>query len=183
MNKKFSIKTVVAIGIGAAVFVVLGRFAAIPTPIPNTTINTQYAFLAVMAMLFGPLAGALIAFIGHLLIDLTAYGSPWMSWIFASGVAGLLMGLFMKKIDVSNGEFGKKEIITFNVAQVIAHAVAWILVAPALDVVIYAEVASKVFTQGIVAFIANVITTGVIGTILAVAYAKTRTKKGSLDKE
>ena len=48
---------------------------------------------------------------------------------------------------------------------------------------IYAEVASKVFTQGIVAFIANVITTGVIGTILAVAYAKTRTKKGSLDKE
>ena len=34
MNKKFSIKTVVAIGIGAAVFVVLGRFAAIPTPIP-----------------------------------------------------------------------------------------------------------------------------------------------------
>ncbi len=88
MNKKFSIKTVVAIGIGAAVFVVLGRFAAIPTPIPNTTVDTQYAFLAVMAMLFGPLAGALIAFIGHLLIDLTAYGSPWMSWIFASGVAG-----------------------------------------------------------------------------------------------
>ena len=30
------IKTVVAIGIGAALFFVLGRFVAIPSPVPNT---------------------------------------------------------------------------------------------------------------------------------------------------
>ena len=34
--KNSSIKTVVAIGIGAALFFVLGRFVAIPSPIPNT---------------------------------------------------------------------------------------------------------------------------------------------------
>ena len=33
MRKGLSIKTVIAIGIGAAVFMVLARFAAIPTPI------------------------------------------------------------------------------------------------------------------------------------------------------
>ena len=40
MEKKnlFSIKTIVAIGIGAAVFIILGRFAAIPSGIPNTDI-------------------------------------------------------------------------------------------------------------------------------------------------
>lgn len=36
--KKMSIKTVVAVGIGAALFFVLARFVAIPSGIPNTSI-------------------------------------------------------------------------------------------------------------------------------------------------
>ena len=35
--ERLEIKQVVAIGIGAAVYIILSRFAAIPTPIPNTT--------------------------------------------------------------------------------------------------------------------------------------------------
>ena len=42
MKKNNSIKTVVAIGIGAALFFVLGRFVAIPSPVPNTNISLQY---------------------------------------------------------------------------------------------------------------------------------------------
>lgn len=37
--KNTSIKTVVAIGIGAALFFVLGRFVAIPSGVPNTNIS------------------------------------------------------------------------------------------------------------------------------------------------
>ena len=36
------IKKVVAMGIGAAIYIVASRFAAIPTPIPNTTIQMQF---------------------------------------------------------------------------------------------------------------------------------------------
>ena len=43
MKNNNSIKTVVAIGIGAALFFVLGRFVAIPSPVPNTNISLQYA--------------------------------------------------------------------------------------------------------------------------------------------
>ena len=68
-------------------------------------------------------------------------------------------------------------------AQVIANAVAWLLIAPIFDVLIYAEPALKVFVQGIGAFVGNAVMTGIVGTLLAVAYAKSRTKKGSLDKE
>ena len=50
MGNKLSIKTIVAIGIGAAVFMILGRFGSIPTGIPNTNIETCYAFLALMAL-------------------------------------------------------------------------------------------------------------------------------------
>lgn len=51
MKKTHSIKTVVAIGIGAAIFVVLSRFASIPSGIPNTSLETAYAVLALIAVL------------------------------------------------------------------------------------------------------------------------------------
>ena len=78
--KKFSVKTMVAIGIGAALFFVLGRYVAIPSPVPNTTISVQYGLLAFMSVVYGPIAGALIGLIGHALIDFARAG--------ASGGAG-----------------------------------------------------------------------------------------------
>lgn len=181
--KKMSVKTVVAIGIGAALFFVLGRFVAIPVPfVPNTTFNLQYGVLGLFAAMFGPVAGLLIGFVGHTLIDLS-WGSPWWSWIIASACFGLLTGLFASKLDLESGVFGKKEILTFNIAQVVAHAISWIVVAPGLDILVYAEPIEKVFTQGLVAGILNAITTCIVGTVLMLAYSKTRTKKGSLNKE
>ena len=60
MNKNSPIKTVVAVGIGAALFFVLGHFVAIPSGIPNTNISLQYAVLGLLAAIYGPLAGGLI---------------------------------------------------------------------------------------------------------------------------
>ena len=184
MNKdKLSIKTIVAIGIGSAVFMILGRFASIQTGIPNTEVQTAYAFLALMAIIYGPVVGCSIGFIGHTLKDLTAYGTPWFSWIIASAAVGLIIGLASKKISIENGEFSKKHIIGFNIVQIIANIAAWAVIAPSLDVLIYAEPANKVYIQGAVAGISNIITIGVIGTILLSLYSKTRVKKGSLDLE
>lgn len=180
---KLTTRTIVAIGIGAAVFLVLNRFVSIPSGIPNTTINTAYAFLAFMAVIFGPVAGALIGFIGHALTDATAYGSIWWSWVIVSAFVGAIIGLCWKKIDIENGVFGKKEIITFNIVQIAANIVGWGLIAPVLDIVIYAEPSDKVFMQGLVAGLANLLTVAILGTAFLAIYAKTRTKTGSLNKE
>ncbi|WP_163102875.1 ECF-type riboflavin transporter substrate-binding protein [Peribacillus alkalitolerans] len=182
-RSKLSTKTIVAVGIGAAVFVILGRFVSIPSGIPNTSIETTYAFLALMSVVFGPIAGGLIGLIGHALKDAIIYGSPWWSWVVVSAFVGLGLGLAKKKINIQEGVFGPKQIVTFNIVQVIVQAIGWGVVAPVLDIVIYAEPVNKVFTQGIVAGIANMVSVGVLGTILLSAYAKTRTKSGSLDKE
>ena len=178
--KKLSVKSVVAIGIGAALCFVLGKIS-IPTPVPNTYVSLQYAIQAVMAVLFGPVAGLLIGLIGHTLIDATSYG-PWWSWIIASACAGLVIGLITMKMDISEG-IDSKKIIRFNVAQAIAHLLAWGLIAPCLDILIYNEPLEKLFAQGLTAGVANIVTTGVVGTLLLVAYAKTVVKKGSLNKE
>lgn len=179
--KTLSVKTFVAIGIGAALFFVLGRFASIPV-FANTSVNIQYALLAFMAVVFGPIAGALIGLIGHALIDFTTWG-PWWSWILTSAVVGLLIGFLGRKIDVESGNFTTKDCISFNIANVISNAIGWILIAPTLDILIYQEPANKVYVQGLIAGVANIVTTAIIGTLLLYAYSKTRTKKGSLDKE
>ncbi len=180
--KKFSVKTIVAIGIGAALFFVLGRFVMIPSPVPNTNISIQYGVLAFIAAVFGPIAGALVGLIGHTLIDLS-WGSPWWSWIIASGVFGLLMGIALKMLKLEEGEVGKKGLIKFNIAQVIGHVICWGAVAPALDILIYNEPVEKLFAQGLVAGISNSVTTAIVGSILCVAYAATKPKAGSLTKE
>ncbi len=182
MKKDFSVKTIVAIGIGSAVFVILGRFASIPTGVPNTNIETTYPFLALMAALFGPLPAALIGFIGHTLKDLT-YGSPWWSWIICSGIVGWILGFAARKIDLTSGEFSTKEMIRFNVVQIVGNAIVWGFIAPTLDVLIYSEPANKVYLQGLISATANSIAIGVIGTLLMKAYASTQTKKGSLKKD
>ena len=182
LMKKNPITTIVAIGIGAALFFVLGRFVSIPSPVANTNISTQYGLLAFMAVLYGPLAGFLTAFIGHTLIDLASGWGIWWSWVIASGVAGLIMGLLTTGINIEDN-FGKKEVITLNVGQIVANIIAWGVIAPVFDILIYAEPANKVFTQGIVAGLVNIVTTAVIGTLLALAYNKAKPKAGSLKKE
>ena len=181
--KKFSVKTMVAIGIGAALFFVLGRYVAIPSPVPNTTISVQYGLLAFMAVVYGPVAGALIGLIGHALIDFSAGWGIWWSWVIASGVFGLLMGLAAKVLKMDEAEMGKKGLIKFNLAQVVCHLICWVLVAPVLDVYMMGEPWVKLLAQGLVAGVANAVTTAIVGSLLCVAYAATKTKAGSLTKE
>ena len=117
------------------------------------------------------------------LIDFSYGWGIWWSWVIASAIFGIIMGLASKRINLADGEFSTKEILTFNVAQVIGHVLAWGLFAPVLDIVMYAEPANKVFVQGLVGGLANIVTTAIIGTLLCVAYAATKPKKGSLKEE
>jgi len=103
--------------------------------------------------------------------------------VISSGIAGFIYGFAFKRTRVEEGIFGGKDILTYNIIQVIGNAIAWILVAPVLDIVIYAEPANKVFAQGLMAFASNAVVAGVVGTLLLLAYAATRTKKGSLSKK
>jgi len=177
---KFNTRTIVATGIGAALFMLLFMYVKVPSPVPETSFQTAYGLGSFFAALFGPIAGALIQFIGHALSDAIQYGSPWWSWVIASGVAGFVFGFAYKKIKVEEGELKGKGILTFNLIQILGNLIAWVVVAPLLDILIYAEPVNLVFVQGITAFVMNSISAGVIGTLLLLAYAATRTKKGSL---
>ena len=102
---------------------------------------------------------------------------------YTSLFVGIVVGLFAEKLNVNEGEFSKKDVVTYAIANVIAHAVAWIGVAPVLDILIYAEPVDKVFAQGAMAAVANILTAVIVGALLIAAYTKTIAKKGSLEKQ
>lgn len=185
MKKMFDFKTKTLVGtaLGAALFTVLFMYVKIPTGIPEVAIQSAYGIGGFFAAMFGPIAGFLIAFIGHAVSDAVQYGSPWWSWIVASGVACGITGLVYPSLHVEDGELSVKDMVKYNVLQVIGNLVAWIIVAPVLDIVVYGEPVNLVFVQGVAAAIPNIIATGVIGTVLLLLYSKTRAKKGSLTKE
>lgn len=182
MKMKFGIKEVVAIGIGTALFVALTE-VQIPLGIPNTYLQPRAALLAFLAAVFGPVVGGVVGLLGHALGDAFFYGSVWWSWVFPDAVFGIAVGLFAAKYAIKEGGFDKKAIITFNVVQVIGNIVAWIIVAPVLDILVYKEPVNKVFIQGAGACLGNVIIIGILGTLLAVGYSKIGAKSSSLTKE
>jgi len=183
MNKKVvSVKTVVAIGIGAALMFVLMRFVAVPSGVPNTNLNLGIAILSIFAAIFGPVAGFLIGFIGHTLVDLT-WGGVWWTWVIADALYGLVVGLFWKFFRVEEGEFGVKQAVFFNCAQIVANVLAWVAIAPTLDILIYQEPSDKVYLQGLVAASLNAAVVLILGTLLLIGYSKTRTRAGSLKAE
>ena len=133
---EFKTKTIVATGLGAALFTLLFMYVKVPTGIPGTEIQTAYGIGGFFAALFGPIAGGLISFIGHALSDSLQYGSVWWSWVIASGITCFIVGLSFPKLRVEEGEFTTKDILIFNVYQIIANAISWIFIAPILDIVI-----------------------------------------------
>jgi energy-coupling factor transport system substrate-specific component len=176
----FSVKHLVATAIGAAIFFLLARFLSFPV-FANTFLSLQYAVLGFFAAVFGPIAGLLIGLIGHFLTDLTFGWGLWWSWIITSAVVGFASGFILKPGSVEEGEFGVKEAVRFIIGSLVVHAVSWGLIAPVLDILIYAEPANKVFTQGIISGTGNFVLTAVVGTALIFGYSKTRTKSGSLE--
>jgi len=180
--QKVSVKTIVATGIGTAIFFLLARFLSIPV-FANTYITFQYAVLGFFAAVFGPVAGLLIGLIGHALTDLSFGYGLWWSWIIVSALIGLGSGFLLKGKDLDSGELDMKGIVQFVAGSVIIHLVGWGLAAPVLDILIYAEPADKVFVQGLIAGASNIVTTAIIGSLLLWAYSQARPKSGSLDKQ
>ena len=167
--KNNSIKVVVATGIGAALFVIIGMFINIPL-FANTSIQLQYAVQAFLAVIFGPVVGFFIGLIGHMVKDMFAGYGIWWSWVIPSGLVGLGIGFLRNRLHVEKGIFSTKD-------------VAWGGIAPLGDIIIFKEPASKVFVQGLLASVANALTVGVGATILLAIYAKSRTQAGSLSKD
>ena len=176
MKSNFLRKSAI-IGVGAVLFFILGRFVSIPSPVETVDICVQYGWLAFLAVACGPMTGALVGLIGHILIDLT-YGELCWSWILASAAFGGLLGVLANVVHLKAAEPDREHLIRFNLCQVATHVVCWAGVAPVLEILFYAENMDRIFEQGLTAALSNSVTTAIVGSLLLTAHAaiKHRTK-------
>ncbi len=173
-------KTVVAIGIGAALYYILS-YVSIPVA-PNTSLRPAVAMLTIIGAFFGPIAGFFAGFIGHALFDALSYGSVWWSWVALSAVLGLSQGLIFlnKSFSISKGQCDKKHIVLMYIYTIAGIIVAG-LFAYAGDVFLYGEPADKVWLQITLSTVANFACVAVIGIPVVIALAKMNQKNVGLE--
>jgi class 3 adenylate cyclase/uncharacterized membrane protein len=179
-SKKSFLKFAAAIGMGAVLMFLLNRYLALPTGVPDTSLQLGIPLLAVFAAVLGPIAGFLIGFIGHALVDISwgGFGGVWWSWVISSAFFGFLVGSFRKFFRIEAGGFGVKQALLFNGIQAIANISAYVFVARILDLFMYHEPFGKLTLQGFVAAGINIAAVLILGTTLAIGYSKTLTKTG-----
>ena len=169
-------------GLGTALFFVIGRFLAIPTPIPNFSLYLQYAILVVFGFYFGPVVGFGVGFLGHLLIDLLSGYGIWITWIISSGVFGLLVGLVGYIINKWPNPYKPLKIVIFSLATAVAGAICWIVIAPLGDILVYQVGLETVFVEGLVAFSTNVASALIMGLPLIFALKRVPIKHIIINK-
>ena len=177
MKRSFAIDTKIVVSIicGAVIFTLMHLLCQIPTPISNLTIQLAYAVGGLLSVVFGPVIGALSAFLGHFIAD-ELQGVPGMSWIIASAVACFFTGLCGTRLKLEEGIFTIQDAILYNVFQISGNILAWIMLAPALDIAMFTELGDLVVVQGIWRAISNMLTMGILGTPLLLLYSKFRAK-------
>jgi energy-coupling factor transport system substrate-specific component len=70
------------------------------------------------------------------------------SWVIASASFGFHRWCFLQTLQIEEGEFGIKQLVGFNVVQIIANLVAWVGIAPTLDILIYQEPGEEGLSAG-----------------------------------
>ena len=163
------LKIVIVIIVGVILFFIMGNFLVIPSSMEYTNADVQYGMLAFAAAVYGPVAGFVIGFLGDYISSDYNEVFIWWSWVIASGIFGLLVGIGCRGMEIDKGKFGKKEALRFNIVQITAHILSWGIVAPLLDIFMYDQPVQTVFRQGFVAALSNIVITLIFGNLLCVA--------------
>ena len=173
LSMNFSAKTVVVIAIGAALYGI-GGLPMFGVPVfANTTLKPAMAVLALFSVLFGPIVGFLVGFIGHWVTDLFAGWGVWLTWVLGSGIVGMVIGLFpmMTKNRLQQGELPMKDFVLFVVLALAGNVVGYGCSA-FLDTILYAEPFTKVFTQLSIIAAGNTVLIAVVGFLILKSVAK-----------
>ncbi|MGX1926493.1 ECF-type riboflavin transporter substrate-binding protein [Vibrio sp. NH-7] len=176
-----SAKTVVVIAIGAALYGI-GGLPMFGIPVfANTTLKPAMAVLALFSVLFGPIVGFLVGFIGHWVTDLFAGWGVWITWVLGSGIVGLILGFYpaLTKHRLQNGHFNQKDFALFVLLALVGNVIGYGCSA-FLDTILYAEPFTKVFTQLTIIAAGNTVLIAVVGYFILKSVAKRNAQSRNL---
>ncbi|MNN01170.1 hypothetical protein D3C76_172540 [compost metagenome] len=178
----WSTRTVVTIGIGAALY---GATSWIGIPIaPDTQLRPSIALLAIFGALFGPVVGFIAGLIGHIINDFITSGTVWWGWALGSGITAAFMGLvyLSKDFNPKDGTIKKKHLFQFLIYGVVGIFVS-LAFSGFFDIVIMGEPNDKILIQIVSAGLANLGVFLILGIPAVWAYTKRNQSNTNLTVE
>ena len=166
-------KALVLIAIFSVIYGITSLPIFSPAIFPETSIKLSLAILTLGAVMTGPKGGFAIGLIGGFITDLFAGWGVWLSWIFASGLVGMLLGCFSgltNWVTVRDGVFTLKHKLILMAMSVVASS--FMFVAGVMDYYLYAEPIKKLIIQCAIAAVTHVAVISTLGIMVVSAYAK-----------
>lgn len=159
------------IAFAGTVFFVLFSMIKTPLAFEEELLHIGIFVLAYFAMIYGPVVGGVIGIMGYSVARYLVAGTfHWsMAWSFA--IFAIMIGSFQKKYKTAEGEFGAKQLLLFQIVQITANLITWVLIASLLDILLYGQEAVYLVRLGFYAFIYNAVLTGVCTPILGWIYS------------
>ena len=116
---KWDTKTIVTVGIGAALFGVLMNYGGIPV-FTNTSLTTAMIVPVVVGAMYGPLPAAVACGVGNVIADLIGGWGIYPAWAIANAVAGCFIGaLPLYGARITEGKFDVKHLVWYVVCVVV----------------------------------------------------------------
>lgn len=179
---KWNTRTVVTIGIGAALY---GATSWIGIPIaPDTQLRPAVALLAIFGALFGPVVGFVAGLIGHVINDFLTSGTVWWGWALGSGITAAFMGLIYlsKDFNPQDGEIRKGHVVRFLIYGLVGIFVS-LAFSGLFDIYVMGEPNDKIIIQTATAGLANTAVFVILGIPAVWAYAKRNRNNTNLTVE
>lgn len=167
-KKKLSTKTMAMVGVMAALYVVLSAYVSIK--IGNIRITFASLTTLLMATLFGPMEGVLVAFIGEFINQMLSYGFSvtLFLWLLPPMIRAFTAGMLVKAIS-KDGKYPEDRVPLFNICLIIAALVTTTVNTFVIwaDAKIYGYYSfAYVFGQTVTRFITGIVTAVVISLII-----------------
>lgn len=150
----------------------------------EAAIQPESIVTAFLAMLGGPIVGALVGFLGYIVASLLSHQIYYWGWAAANMVVGLGIGLYADRYYLPDGDFRGQKLIVFNLIQIIANGCAYLLVYPLSEVFLYANPVERSLQTGIEMFVVSSCVIGVGATLIGILYSTcVNVKKKNVKKQ
>lgn len=149
---------------GALLYFSLGNLIHLPA-IFGFSFRFEFALLGMLAVVYGPITGLCVAVLGELLLA-AAGGGFWWSVIAASAFVGFGTGVACNGRFRRDGGFSGRVLGLYIIGGLVVHAIAWVVVCPALDLLFYRESLDNLLQRGMAQTIANLLVALVPGSLV-----------------
>ncbi len=171
-------KTIVAVGVGAALFGVLMVYGGIQV-FTNTNLTTAMIIPVIVGGMFGAIPAALTCFVGNVIADLIGGWGLWFDWSVGNAVLGFFVGLLpVYGARITDGIFNTKHAVIFIIMCLLGCVVGFGIVTPIFTTLFYGAELTITLVQSLTGSIANMVVFIVAGVPLLTLLAN-RNKRGS----